>query len=93
MTDLPIVESQSGLRETADYLEGFAGIHPERIVRIREAAAIIEQLVEALEHLQNSCTRTKPNLHDDCGTRVVTEPTVEALKLACTALEAARRQA
>lgn len=45
-----------------------------------------ETLRGALEGLIASCTRTKPGLHDDCGTRIVTAPSVEALKAARAAL-------
>lgn len=46
---------------------------------IRSLRQRVEALTEAGNALVASCSKT-PNVHDDCGTRIITAPSVEALR-------------
>lgn len=63
------------------------------LVANRDLMAAAPSLYEALRELRASCTRTAPAVHDDCGTRIVTAPTMDALKAASAALARARGEA
>jgi hypothetical protein len=67
-------------KEAADALEAAARAHADLERKVGVAR-------EALERLVADCTRTKPAIHDDCGTRIVTAPSVEGLRVASAALK------
>ena len=79
-----LIERLNAVESSGDELGGEIGTNsyrnpdgPEAATAITTLSAQLERVTEALEQLRASCTRTAPALHDDCGTRLVTAPTVE----------------